>query len=398
MCFFVNVGLNSFYRNNKLLRFISITSGIKADFIPGSYSTRSAGGRGIYHLERWSSRARAYTTQGTKSRSGASALTPGVSWGKNMEKKMPEQPVYLSNDVVTRLLTYEDLIPRLEEVMGGFSRGSADVVQPVRSVLPIHNHSGFMGLMPAYIAHEDTLCTKMVAFYRRAEKLNLPSTQATVLLFNPEYGNVTAVMDGTEITFKRTAAVSAISAKLLMPTQSDVLCIIGCGHQAVSHYEIFTKLFSFKEVRVCSRRLETAERFAASIRGPVKVFSSAKDAVHGADLIITVTNSSEPVLFGEWVKPGAHIAAVGACRPDWRELDDVLMRDAVIYVDSREGAALESGDTILSGADLFAELGEVLNGTRPALRNKTTVFKSLGMGIQDAVAAKLVFDKWKNSQ
>ncbi|KAB5555376.1 hypothetical protein PHYPO_G00033320 [Pangasianodon hypophthalmus] len=312
---------------------------------------------------------------------------------------MAEQPVFLSNDVVARFLSYDELIPRLEEVLGRFSRGSSsDVVQPVRSVIPIHNHSGFLGLMPAYIAHEDTLCTKMVAFYRREENVNLPSTQATVLLFNPEYGNVTAVMDGLDITHKRTAAVSAISAKLLMPAQSDVLCILGCGHQAVSHYEIFTKLFSFKEVRVCSRRLETAERFAAGVQGPVTVLSSAKEAVHGADIIITVTNSSKPVLFGEWVKPGAHIVAVGACRPDWRELDDVLMRDAVIYVDSREGAAVESGDIILSGAEVFAELGEVLNGTRPALRNKTTVFKSLGMGIQDAVAAKLVFDEWKSSQ
>ncbi|NP_001188187.1 ketimine reductase mu-crystallin [Ictalurus punctatus] len=312
---------------------------------------------------------------------------------------MTEQPVFLSNDVVARPLSYDDLIPRLEEVLGKFSRSdSSDVVQPVRSVIPIKNHSGFLGMMPAYIAHEDTLCMKMVAFYRREENLNLPSTQATVLLFNPEYGNVTVVMDGTDITHKRTAAVSAISAKLLMPAQSDVLCILGCGHQAFSHYEIFTQLFSFKEVRVWSRRLETAERFAAGVPGPVKVFSSAKEAVHGADIIVTVTTSSEPVLFGEWVKPGAHVAAVGACRPDWRELDDVLMRDAVIYVDSRDGAAVESGDIILSGADVFAELGEVLNGTRPALRNKTTVFKSLGMGIQDAVAAKLVFDKWKSSQ
>ncbi|KAF4085296.1 hypothetical protein AMELA_G00115610 [Ameiurus melas] len=312
---------------------------------------------------------------------------------------MAEQTVFLSDDVVARFLRYDDLIPRLEEVMGKFSQSdSSDVVQPVRSAIPIHNHNGFLGMMPAYIAYDDTLCMKVLAYYSRKENSSLPSLKATVLLFNPEYGTITAIMDGTDITLKRTAAVSAISAKLLMPAQSDVLCIIGCGDQAVSHYEIFTQLFSFKEVRVCSRRLETAERFAAGVPGPVKVFSSAKEAVHGADIIITLTTSSEPVLFGEWVKPGAHVAAVGACRPDWRELDDVLIRDAVIYVDSRDGAALESGDIILSGAEVFAELGEVLNGTRPAFRNKTTVFKSLGMGIQDAVSAKLVFDKWKSSQ
>ncbi|KAL7857612.1 hypothetical protein SRHO_G00165110 [Serrasalmus rhombeus] len=312
---------------------------------------------------------------------------------------MAPQPVFLSDDVVARLLRYDDLIPQLEAVLGKFSlRDSAAVVQPVRSVLPVVDHSGFLGLMPAYVAYEGILSVKVVAFYRREEGSSLPSTQATVLLFDPEFGNVAAVMDGLDITHKRTAAVSAISAKLLRPAQSDVLCILGSGHQALSHYEVFMQLFSFKEVRVWSRRMEMAKQFAASVQGSVTVCSSVKETVDGADVIVTVTSSSEPVLFGEWVKPGAHVAAVGACRPNWRELDDVLMRDAVIYVDSREAAAVESGDIILSGAKVFAEIGEVLNGTSPALREKTTVFKSLGMGIQDAICAKLVFDKWKSNQ
>ncbi|XP_072523845.1 ketimine reductase mu-crystallin [Salminus brasiliensis] len=310
---------------------------------------------------------------------------------------MSRQPVFLSDDVVARLLRYEDLIPRLEEALRKFSlRHGSEVLQPVRSVMPLQNHNGFLGLMPSYMPYEGILCTKMLTFYRRETGSSLPSTQASVLLFDPEYGNVTAVMDGLDITHKRTAAVSAISAKLLKPAQSDILCILGSGHQALSHYEVFTLLFSFKEVRVWSRRMEMATRFAASVQGPVTVCSSVKEAVNEADIIITVTSSSEPVLFGQWVKPGAHVAAVGGCRPNWRELDDDLMRDAVIYVDSREGAETESGDIILSGAKVFAELGEVLNGTSPAYCEKTTVFKSLGMGIQDAVSAKLVFDNWKS--
>lgn len=147
-----------------------------------------------------------------------------------------------------------------------------------------------------------------------------------------------------------------------------------------------------------SRRRERAEQFARAVQGPVAVFSSVKEAVEGSDVIITVTMATEPVLQGEWVKPGAHVAAVGACRPDWRELDDALMRKAVVYVDSREGASTESGDIILSGASIFAELGEVINGNKSAQCEKTTVFKSLGMGIQDAVCAKLVFDQWKSQQ
>nr|XP_055032004.1 ketimine reductase mu-crystallin [Misgurnus anguillicaudatus] len=310
---------------------------------------------------------------------------------------MTESPVLLSRDEVARLLSVEDLIPKLESAMGKFSkRDSSEIIQPVRSVVPIQKHNGFLGLMPAYMAAEGILCTKMVAFYQREEGCSLPSTQATVLLFDPEQGHVTAIMNGEAITATRTAAVSAISAKLLKPATSEVLCILGSGQQARSHYDVFTKVFKFKEVRVWSRRRETAQRFADDLQDPIRVCSSVKEAVTGADVIVTATGASEPILFGEWVKSGAHIAAVGACRPDWRELDDVLMRDAVVYVDSREGANAESGDIVLSGAQVFAELGEVINGSCPAQREKTTVFKSLGMGLQDAVSAKLVFDKWKS--
>ncbi|XP_016424941.1 ketimine reductase mu-crystallin-like [Sinocyclocheilus rhinocerous] len=310
---------------------------------------------------------------------------------------MSESAVSLNKHEVERLLTYDDLIPRLESVMGKFSkRGSSEIIQPVRSVVLIQQHSGFLGVMPAYLPAEGILCTKMVTFYQREEGSSVPSTRATVLLFHPEHGHVTAIMDGEAITAKRTAAVSAISAKLFKPALSEVLCILGSGQQARSHYDVFTKLFKFKEVRVWSRRKEMAQRFVTDLQGPVTVCSSVKEAVIGADVIVTATGASQPILFGEWVKPGAHIAAVGACRPDWRELDDVLMREAVVYVDCREGATAESGDIILSGAEVFSELGEVINGSFPAQREKTTVFKSLGMGIQDAVSAKLVLEKWNS--
>ncbi|KAJ8413705.1 hypothetical protein AAFF_G00082120 [Aldrovandia affinis] len=312
---------------------------------------------------------------------------------------MSELPVLISREEVMRLLQNDDLIPKLESVLGMFSkRNGAEVIQPLRTIVPLQKYNGFLGLMPAYIAHEDILAAKMVSFYQRDNDSVLPAHQASVLLFDPERGNVKAVMDGTVITEKRTAAVSAISSKLLMPPKTEVLCILGSGHQAVSHYDVFTQMFSFKEIRVWSRRRERAEQFARDVQGPVTVCSSVKQAVEGSDVIITVTMAKEPVLLGEWVKPGAHVAAVGACRPDWRELDNALMREAVVYVDSREGASTESGDIILSGASIFAELGEVINGTKPAQCEKTTVFKSLGMGIQDAVSAKLVFDKWKTQK
>ncbi|KPP66705.1 ketimine reductase mu-crystallin-like [Scleropages formosus] len=263
-------------------------------------------------------------------------------------------PVLLARDQVHRLLRHGDLVSRLEAALGKFSRRGSEeereeVVQPLRTTVPLRKYRGYLGLMPAYMVEEDILCAKMVSFYEREEGCDLPAHEATVLLLDPQRGNVTAVMDGTAITEKRTAVVSAISAKLLMPARAEVLCILGSGSQAASHYETFTEMFSFKEIRVWSRRRERAEQFARSVQGPVAVCSSAKDAAQGADVIVTVTMATEPVLLGEWVKPGAHVVAVGACRPNWRELDDDLMREATVYVDSREGAYKESGDVILSG-------------------------------------------------
>nr|XP_046234203.1 ketimine reductase mu-crystallin isoform X2 [Scatophagus argus] len=309
---------------------------------------------------------------------------------------MAGPPVIILEHEVERLLRYTELIPRLEEALGKFSRrDSAELIQPVRCTVPLQKHSGFMGLMPAYMEKDGVLCTKFVCFYKRAEDSALPAVQATVVLLDPEYGNVKAVMEGEVITCMRTAAVSAISAKLLMRPEAEVLSILGAGKQALSHYNVFTEMFSFKEVRVWSQTGEGAERFCRTVSGPVTICTTVEEAVKGADAIVTVTRSTEPVLFGQWVKPGAHVAAVGACRPNWREVDDVLMKEAVVYVDSREGAMAESGDVILSGAEVFAELGDVINGTKRAHREKTTVFKSLGMGVEDAVSAALVFDQWK---
>ncbi|KAF7663013.1 hypothetical protein LDENG_00219260 [Lucifuga dentata] len=310
---------------------------------------------------------------------------------------MAEPPVIIWEKEVESLLRYRDLIPRLEDALGKFSkRDSAAVIQPVRTTVPLQKYQGFLGVMPAYMEHDGVLCAKMVCFYNREAGSTLPATTATVVVLDPEYGNVKAVMSGDVITNMRTAAVSAISAKLLMSPEAEILTILGTGKQALSHYHVFTELFSFKEVRVWNHRREGAEKFRLSVSGAVTVCNSAEEAVRGADVIVMVTRSTEPVLFGHWVKPGAHVAAVGACRPNWRELDDVLMKEAVVYADSRDGVMVESGDVILSGAEVYAELGEVLNGTSLAQREKTTVFKSLGMGVQDAVSAKLVFDQWKS--
>ncbi|XP_069503777.1 ketimine reductase mu-crystallin [Ambystoma mexicanum] len=312
---------------------------------------------------------------------------------------MSARPVFIGSEVVEKFLKFPVLVQHLEKALADFSSGrEGGVVQPLRTVLEVSKYRGFLGVMPAYNETDDTLTTKVVTFYESETPSSRSLHQSTVLLFEPSNGILKAVIEGKVITDRRTAAVSAIATKLLQSASSRVLCILGSGSQAHSHYEAFTELFTFKEVRVWSRARKNAEQFARTVTGVVKVCDSAKEAVTGADVIVTVTMATQPVLFGEWVKPGAHINAVGACRPEWRELDDELMKNCVLYVDSREAASLESGDVLLSGVEIFAELGEVVKGTKPALTEKTTVFKSVGMAIEDTVSAKLVFDSWSRSE
>jgi ornithine cyclodeaminase/alanine dehydrogenase-like protein (mu-crystallin family) len=186
----------------------------------------------------------------------------------------------------------------------------------------------------------------------------------------------------------RTAAVSAAATKLLASPDAKVLAILGSGVQARSHVEAMRLVRQFEEIRVWSPRLEHAKRFAQEVGATA---TSAEEAVRDADVIVTVTSSKTPVLKGDWLKLGCHVNAIGACRPDWRELDDAAMKGSVVFVDSREGATQESGDVILSGAKIYAELGEALAGKLPLRANETTIFKSLGMAVEDIAAAMLVY-------
>jgi thiomorpholine-carboxylate dehydrogenase len=186
----------------------------------------------------------------------------------------------------------------------------------------------------------------------------------------------------------RTAATSAAVTKRLAPPNSRVLALLGSGVQAQAHLEALRHVCQFDEVRVWSRTPESAQRFAA-LHGAKAM--DLESAVRGADVLVTATNSLQPFLKGEWLKPGAHINAVGSPRPTWRELDDVAMHN-VLIVDSREAALKESGDVILSKAPIFAEAGEVFAGLKTPQRSATSVFKSLGIAVEDIATARLVYD------
>src|SRR5262249_51246422 len=189
-------------------------------------------------------------------------------------------------------------------------------------------------------------------------------------LVDPQTGTPLAIMDGRLITEMRTAAVSAAATKLLASPGAKVLAVLGSGVQARSHVEALRLVRRFEEFRVWSPTKEHAEHFAKAIGASAL---SAEKAVRGADVVVTVTNSKEPVLKGCWLKPGCHVNAIGACRPDWRELDDDAMTN-VVFVDSREGAMKESGDVILSGAKIYAELGKALAAKVLTRAKETTIF------------------------
>ena len=293
------------------------------------------------------------------------------------------QPLFLDEAQVRRHLRMADLIPAMEKALIDFSAGK--VTQPVRSVIKVDPPGGFYGMMPALTP--EGLGQKIVTFYPPNAERGIPTHMATIFLVDPQTGAPLAVMDGTLITEMRTAAVSAAATKLLAPCDAKVLAILGSGVQARSHVEALRLVRNFEEIYVWSPNAAHAQRFADEIGGKAM---SAEEAVRDADVVVTVTNSKTSILRGAWLKPGCHVNAVGACRPDWRELDDEAMAN-VVFVDSREAAMKESGDIILSGTKIYAELGEALAGKFPSRANKTTIFKSLGMAVEDIAAALLVY-------
>ena len=291
---------------------------------------------------------------------------------------------YFDEETVRRHLRVEDLIAAMRRVLAEFSAGKWK--QPLRGVLA--QHGGFFGVMPP---SGDSMGIKMVTFYPGNTGTQLPTHMAVIALFEPKTGEPLALMDGRYITEMRTAAVSAVATDALAVRDAKVLALLGAGVQAHAHLELLPHVRRFEEIRVWNHHPEKAQRFAEQHR--IKAMD-LEAALRDADVVVTATSAREPILKGEWLKPGAHVNAVGASRPDWRELDDAAMRNVVI-VDSYEGARNEAGDVILSGVTPYAELGEVLNGTKQVEPGATTIFKSLGMAVEDVAAAKLVYEAAK---
>src|SRR5271154_698117 len=296
-----------------------------------------------------------------------------------------DKGLFLSEDQVRAMLSYDDLIPTIRKALMDFSAGR--VVQPLRTVMPVPGDAGWFAVMPAI--YGSVMGAKMVTFYPGNVALQKHTHMAMIQLFRSDTGEPLAVMDGRLITEMRTAAVSAVAVDRLARKDAKVLGILGSGVQARSHVQALSRVRTFEEIRVWSRSEANARRFAEEVGAKV---TTAEEAVADADVVLTLTSSPVPILQGRWLKKDAVVCAVGAVTPDRRELDDEAMQGAVV-VESREAATREPGDILLPKAEVSAEIGELLNGAGIDRKGGPVVFKSVGIAIEDIAAAKLVHER-----
>lgn len=310
----------------------------------------------------------------------------------------------LSETDVRAVLGMDDLIHAMETALDQFSAGA--VRQPLRNIVDVGDHHAFYGVMPAYMAQPAALGTKLVSVYHANAERGLPSHLATIVLHDPATGALLAILDGRYITEARTAAVSAASAKHLARKDARVLAVLGSGVQARSHIDALTRVREFSEIRVWGRHEGRVQALLQGVpphvRAKLVAAPTAEAAADGADVIALVTAAREPVLTRAMVRAGAHICAVGACRPDQREVDTALVREARVFVDSRTGALAEAGDLVIpikegaiDASHIVAELGAVFGGRSTGRRDDSeiTMFESLGMAVEDVAAARLAFER-----
>jgi ornithine cyclodeaminase len=304
----------------------------------------------------------------------------------------------LNEHEVERLLTFPECIDVMAEALSALARG--EVHQPLRSIVRAQGAPGFLGLMPAYRGGaRPAWALKEICLFPGNPARGLDTHLGAVILHSGDTGEPLAVMNASAITAIRTAAVSALATKLLAREDAATLAIIGAGVQARSHLHAIPVVRKIREIRICSRTRAHAE---AMLQNNAHVTNSVEDAVRGADIIVTATSSKEPVIRREWIAPGAHINAVGSSVATAREIDSATMAAASLFVDRRESTINESGDYLMAVRDgakpeIRAEIGEILIGTAKGRtsREEITLFKSLGIAIEDLASAQFLYDKAK---
>ena len=323
----------------------------------------------------------------------------------------------LTEPDVRAVLTMDDLIETMASALERFS--SAQVVQPVRPTIAIAEDA-FFSTMPAYVRSASlsgerqagaALGAKLVTVFGGNTARGLHTHLATIVLLDPETGALLALLDGRYITEARTAAVSAVSSRLLARATASSLAIIGSGVQARSHLDALSRVHRLKQVTVWSpqklhrdqfvEEAKTAMGSDTRLTPSIAAVDHAGEAVVGADIIVIASSSTTPVLESGWVKPGAHVISVGATRPNHREMDPALVARGRLFVDSRQAALVEAGDIVMgiqegrfTAGHIVGEVGQLLGASRIAGRTsdaEITIFKSQGMAVEDVTAADLAY-------
>ena len=313
----------------------------------------------------------------------------------------------LNQSEVEQLLSMNECIEVMADALSALARGES--YQPLRTALVPPKAAGVLGLMPAYRGGEGAIYgLKAVCVFPENPTRGLDSHQGGVMLFSGETGELLAVMNASAITAIRTAAVSAVATRLLAREDAAELAILGSGVQARTHIEAMSCVRPIKRARVASRRIEQARRFAEEIGPrfsfPVEPVDSVEAAVRDADLIVTATTAEKPILKREWISPGTHLNVVGSSIPTTREVDGATMAATSLFVDRRESTINEGGEYLFAlregaiGPDhIRAEVGEILVGSHRGRTSpdEITMFKSLGLAIEDLAAADYLYRKAK---
>lgn len=311
---------------------------------------------------------------------------------------------FLSQKDLKQLLRMEEVIEAVENAFREYGEGKYRM--PVRFSLEIPELEGTLLLMPAFLGGSEVMGSKLVSIYPQNPQKGLPSVMALYILNDAKTGQPLAIMDGTYLTGIRTGAASAVASKYLARKSSTVLGLFGAGVQAEFQLWALKTTFPLKKVLVYSRIWTRAEMFAEEMSRKYQIsvepVSRPEEVVKGSDILVTATTSKVPVFQGREVTPGTHINAIGAFTPQAREIDEDLVQAAKIVVDTYEGAQAEAGDLliplqmgVITPEDIYAELSELVMGQKVGRTNdqEITLFKSVGVAIEDAATAKLAYDK-----
>jgi ornithine cyclodeaminase len=319
------------------------------------------------------------------------------------------QVLIVNQSEVRRLLPMKECIDLMAETLSAVERGQA--VLPLRSKLILPEHVGVLGMMPSYLGNIDAVGLKVITVFHGNHGTKYDSHQGAVLLFETTHGQLLSIMDASSITAIRTAAVSGVATRLLAREDAKTVAMLGSGVQAKTNLEAMIAVRPVSLVRVWSRNgghaRQFAERESRRYSIPVEVSSTVQEAVSNADIICTTTGSRDPILKGEWIPPGAHINAVGSSVPYAREVDAEGVKRSRLFIDRMESTLNEGGDFLLAkkegavGDDhILAELGELLEKKKEGRRtdDDVTLFKSLGIGVEDLASADHIYRKAMESK